>query len=185
MQIKRPTYATLGLIERDMGLDDWNEEWDAWARGGWVVTALAFGFEGRGIDPRLRSPLRRSIASVACVYDWNKAPLTVEADNNLTRHWQESYTKRSNGMAQCGGLHGLSENQMPHSCSSRPGRLPRLTTTTTHQFVWVHPKGWRKRVRSWHWLGNCQAPSTNDDCHESLPPLRLIESKENISRRSV
>ena len=51
-----------------------------------MVTALAFGFEGRGIDPRLRSPLRRSIASVACVYDRNKAPLMVEADNDLTRH---------------------------------------------------------------------------------------------------
>ena len=51
-----------------------------------MVTALAFGFEGRGIDPRLRSPLRRSIASVACDNDGNKAPLMVEADNDLSRH---------------------------------------------------------------------------------------------------
>ena len=107
------------------------DHFDMGARGDRVVSALTFGFGGRGINSRLHSQLRRSIASVACVNDWNKAPLMVEADNDLTRHWQESYTKRSNDMAQCGELHGLSENQMPHSCSSRPGRLPRLTTKTT------------------------------------------------------
>ena len=49
--------------------DDDDDDEDDEARGGRVVTALAFGFEGRGIDPRLRFPLGRSIASVACIYD--------------------------------------------------------------------------------------------------------------------
>ena len=39
-------------------------------------------------NPRLRSLLRHSIASLACLYDWNKATLTVEADNTLTWHRQ-------------------------------------------------------------------------------------------------
>ena len=54
------------------------------ACGGQVVTALAFGFEGRGIDPRLPSLLRRGSASLACLYDYNEAPLTVEADSAFT-----------------------------------------------------------------------------------------------------
>ena len=118
----RPFGSPVRFVCPSVSLSVWTTDnhWTPLCRGAWWPSG--YGFEGRGIDPRLRSLIRRSIASLACLYGWNKAPLTVEADNTLTWHWQESYTKWSSGMAQCGGSHGLSENQMPiHAYQARVG----------------------------------------------------------------